>query len=883
MIVTTKRKIVFWFVSLISISWNCFSQPIYSDIAVSHTSCVAPCASGVQNPSYASDGDLQTYALLNNSLGVGNNVEIVTGFSNTGAPGAMIVIPIKKSTSLINAGLLALVTVEVLDASNNIIVQKTGLNSLDVGVLNAADETSAITLFAPPSGTFEVSKIRVKLGGALSVQTSVYVGDAFYVEPSGAGCGIRYASTHDEGGSGICVGCSVSNPDRAVDGNFTNYAQITMVVGISATRYLELGFPSAGSNGDFVGIVMGSGSGLLDVSLLGNVTVTLYNGATAGPSYTGTSLLSASVLNGGSQQSMIGFNATSSFTSIRITMSAVAGLLNTMRVYGAVTYDPTPPVVTVSATPSATICDGTTAQISATNGFAGYTWSSGQSTQNITVGTAGSYAVVCTNGGGCPFFSPPVRVALIAKPAVPTVTADPLNCLGGNVRFSLGSSNAAYRYQVLRGGNFLEGDIKAGTGSVMNVYSVPVFSSDVYRIQTIDTSTGCTALSVADINITAPTSPSLLAHQSDYSKCWVKPGNRYVHFIQPGTTRILASINPKTNDLGEVEVYSYVNASPLDVQACGTYQSWYATSVLNRRWVVEPTIQPTTPVDMRMYFDLADFNALSSKANINTNPNDDIYTVSELVLSKYDGLNEDGDFSNNCGNGSTVRYEPTTSGIVSANLTSFYAAARYIDYTIPGFSEFWLHGNSTGNVSALPIELVDFSVDCIGETVQVNWTTATEINNAFFTISKSKDAISWETVEVLNGSGNSNQPIHYSIIDDRPNAGTSYYRLEQTDIDGTTEIFDPISVSCTFGKSSLTVYPNPTSDFVNVSIISPQKAENILVKCYDKNGKVHYIKQMDLYEGMNQLTIDCLTLPNGIYQLFVESASFESIKFLVIH
>lgn len=884
MIISAKKSIIpFIFLSLPLFSVSGFAQPVYADIAVSHTACVAPCASGVQNASFSSDGNLETYSTLNNSLGVGNTVEIVIGFSNTGDPGAMIVIPIKKSSSILDASLLSLITVEVMDASDNIIIQKEGLGTLDVGVLSAANETSAITLFAPPTGAFQVSKIKVSLAGALNVQASVFVGDPFYVEPTGSGCGIRYANNYNTGGAGGCLGCSIQNPEHATDADLTNYAQINMVVGIAASRFIELSFASPGNAGDFVGVIMGTGSGLLDINLLSNITITPYNGVTAGTPYTASSLLGASLLSGGSQHSMMGFNASSAFTSIRISMSAAAGLLNSMRIYGAVTYDPTPPVVSLSATPSDTVCDGVVAEISATGGFVSYAWSSGQSSQNISVTSSGSYAVVCTNGGGCPFFSARVRINVLTKPSVPTVTADPLSCLGGNVRFILGSSSAAYTYQVSQGGSALEGDIKTGTGSVMYLFSVPVFSSTTYRIQVTDTSNHCTALSVSDIIITAPSVPTQLSSELDYAKCWVKPGNRLVHFIQPGTTRILASINPQENDLGEVEVFSYVNASPINVQACGTYQPWYATTVLNRRWMIEPSQQPSSPVDVRLYFDNADFTALSTNANLNANPNDDIYTMSEMTLSRYDGLNEDGDFSNNCGNGNTEMYNVLGSGLASVPLISFDAGGRYADYVVPGFSEFWLHGNSNGNVSALPIVLSDFKVQCNEGDVEIAWATASEINNESFTVSRSRDAMVWEQLETISGAINSNVSLSYSFIDSRPFSGISYYRLHQTDLDGKQTYFEPLGVSCSENKKTeISVYPNPADDHFMLSVITNNVGIVVPLEIYDLTGNIVITNKLVFSENKNEYIFNVNDLKSGIYFIGIYLSEEKIVRKILI-
>jgi hypothetical protein len=97
--------------------------------------------------------------------------------------------------------------------------------------------------------------------------------------------------------------------------------------------------------------------------------------------------------------------------------------------------------------------------------------------------------------------------------------------------------------------------------------------------------------------------------------------------------------------------------------------------------------------------------------------------------------------------------------------------------------------------STLPIELVSFEAKpTIYNTVDLTWVTASELNNDFFTIERSIDGLNWEIVDTLSGAGTTNQENNYKLTDKRPHFGLSYYRLKQTDFDGTTEIFYPKSV-----------------------------------------------------------------------------------------
>ena len=70
-------------------------------------------------------------------------------------------------------------------------------------------------------------------------------------------------------------------------------------------------------------------------------------------------------------------------------------------------------------------------------------------------------------------------------------------------------------------------------------------------------------------------------------------------------------------------------------------------------------------------------------------------------------------------------------------------------------------------LNPLPIELVSFNAVANGDVVDLSWQTATEINNAYFTIERSIDGVVWEEIITTNGAGNSNQTIEYFETDYR--------------------------------------------------------------------------------------------------------------------
>ena len=90
--------------------------------------------------------------------------------------------------------------------------------------------------------------------------------------------------------------------------------------------------------------------------------------------------------------------------------------------------------------------------------------------------------------------------------------------------------------------------------------------------------------------------------------------------------------------------------------------------------------------------------------------------------------------------------------------------------------------------------------------VNINWRTLSEVNCDHFTVERSTNNRDYTTVSTVGGSGNSTSANLYAVVDDKPLHGISYYRLKQTDFDGNTTVYPPVSVS--FSTSTdFNVYP----------------------------------------------------------------------------
>ena len=105
----------------------------------------------------------------------------------------------------------------------------------------------------------------------------------------------------------------------------------------------------------------------------------------------------------------------------------------------------------------------------------------------------------------------------------------------------------------------------------------------------------------------------------------------------------------------------------------------------------------------------------------------------------------------------------------------------------------------------LPVELISFSGKNRSGMNELQWITAGEMNNDYFTLQRSAYGNNWETIAKIHGAGISNTQKVYSFTDMNPLTSANYYRLIQTDFDGTMTVAGKIMVFAGEKHNDLTV------------------------------------------------------------------------------
>jgi len=183
---------------------------------------------------------------------------------------------------------------------------------------------------------------------------------------------------------------------------------------------------------------------------------------------------------------------------------------------------------------------------------------------------------------------------------------------------------------------------------------------------------------------------------------------------------------------------------------------------------------------------------------------------------------------------------------------------------------------NTDLANPLPIQLISFIATAQQMEVKLQWSTASELNNDFFTIQRSQDAESWEDVVEIKGAGNSQVRLDYETIDGLPYAGISYYRLKQTDFDKQYSYSGVRRVEVEQAYQ-LKVYPNPSSGIFRITTGFEIQSEN--VKVMNMVGQVIPISlQTDGTSGILELG----SISSGVYVLQVTKGYWRQSVRIVI-
>lgn len=278
------------------------------------------------------------------------------------------------------------------------------------------------------------------------------------------------------------------------------------------------------------------------------------------------------------------------------------------------------------------------------------------------------------------------------------------------------------------------------------------------------------------------------------------------------------------------------------------------SSRLNREWRVQRT---TSVGSITVTFDIS--------AITGTPTGDNNLNLLRLMVD------DDGDFST----GVTL-IEPTSTD--AGNKTATFT----LEFTT---GQFYTLGST--ETDALPVTLLSFTATNENDNrVVLNWTTAQEVNNAFYSIERSTDAQEFEAIGFIDGAGDSDSVIDYVFTDIQPLEGQGFYRLKQTDHSGTFEYSELLRVFVQKPEQVVDyrVFPNPVENGKMLTIERLNPSIDQVAYHY----QVLSINGLPILSGSSEAnnsrtSLDTSSLSSGIYLLRITSPGKGSgvIRFII--
>ena len=168
--------------------------------------------------------------------------------------------------------------------------------------------------------------------------------------------------------------------------------------------------------------------------------------------------------------------------------------------------------------------------------------------------------------------------------------------------------------------------------------------------------------------------------------------------------------------------------------------------------------------------------------------------------------------------------------------------------------------------SILPVKMVSFTTREEGKKVKLNWQTATETDNDYFTVERSTNQDNWTAIKKVKGAGNSTDLNSYEATDDSPVSGTSYYRIRQTDFNGNTTFSETRSVRIESHRGSVSVFPVPnTGNRITLNGINEYRNQELSV--------INAAGAMVHTTGLTNATVELPAMSKGVYFLRIKNKS----------
>jgi hypothetical protein len=192
-----------------------------------------------------------------------------------------------------------------------------------------------------------------------------------------------------------------------------------------------------------------------------------------------------------------------------------------------------------------------------------------------------------------------------------------------------------------------------------------------------------------------------------------------------------------------------------------------------------------------------------------------------------------------------------------------------VTFPVTGFSGFFLSSGGT----PLALDLLNFTAQRQGQSVNLQWQTTNEINTNQFIVQRGSDNTSFTTIGTVPAK-NLQSINTYSYTDANPLTGDNFYRLKMQDLSGNYSYSPIVSVSFGASASLYQVYPNPVTNTANVYFNS-KGAISYTIDVTDLSGRRMQQVTGVSAQGLNSVTIDMQGYASGVYTITITDGEYS--------
>lgn len=246
------------------------------------------------------------------------------------------------------------------------------------------------------------------------------------------------------------------------------------------------------------------------------------------------------------------------------------------------------------------------------------------------------------------------------------------------------------------------------------------------------------------------------------------------------------------------------------------------------------------------------------------------------------------------GNNATCVLGQTLSGCNSSSVTQSIVFSKATSLLLP-FLDYYLKGvcqrsndyintydtlsgvtkmiscKNVSNCGVLAVTLQNFNAVPAGKQVNLSWKINDQPDLNYFEIEKSSDGYSYQPVKKISAVFSNSVSNSYTVTDEHPFPGNSFYRLKTYNADGAFTLSAVVKVSMPAQQFAIiNVLPNPVKDNLQIQMTT-ESSQKIIVSIYDMNGERKLMQTLNLNNGTNVKTIAISALVKGMYILSINS------------